>query len=468
MNLYLSDGAAGKGGSYSADVGLPRVRVTSDYVLCLLLLLCFIGGKAWAATAAGSVISNQAQASYLDAASTTRSISSNTVVTTVQQVGAVTMGSNGARNVAPGQVASFPHTITNTGNGNDSYALSSTNSGGFGYSGVQFFADANGDGIADNNTPITTAGPIPAGGTFGFVAVATVPAATAAGGTNSLVVTATSQFTPGASASNTDSTTVSSVSTVDITSNSAGPGAPGAGAGPEASAVTTNTVNPGGTTRFTMYLNNPGNASDTYTLSASTDPSFAALNLPSGWTVVFRDAGGNVITAANVGPGSNTAVFADVTVPGGAGTALTDLYFRAVGNTSGVSDRIHDAVNVVPAAVQTSVVITQALDAACDGTADTAYVQTPITNGANPNSCVRYKVTTTNISSTTVTAVVVTNAIPAYSLYQGTSTPQPATTTQGSFTQLPIDGGAGQFAVNVGVLTAGQAHVLEYGVKIVP
>lgn len=448
-----------------------RLRHGAPVVLTLLLglgLNVLPVTQAGAATAAGSVISNTAQASYLDAGSTSRTISSNTVVTTVQQVGAVTMGSNGSKSVAPGQLASYAHTITNTGNGSDTYTLSSTNSGAFGYGTVQFFADANGDGVADNNTAITTAGPIPAGGTFQFVAVATVPAGTSAGGTNSLVVTATSQFTPGATASNTDSTTVSSVSTVDITSNSSGPSAPGAGAGPETSAVTTNTVNPGGTTRFTLYLNNPGNASDSYTLSASTDASFAALNLPSGWTAVFRDAGGNAITSATVGANSNVAVFVDITVPGGAGIATTDVYFRAVGTTSGSSDRIHDAVSVAASVVHTSVVITQALDAACDGTPDISYVQTPITNGANPNACVRYKVTTTNISSTTVTAVVVTNSIPAYSIYQGASTPVPATTSQGSFTQTPTDGGTGQFAINVGVLAAGQAHVLEYGVKIIP
>ncbi|MGI4847319.1 MAG: hypothetical protein ACRYGK_04170 [Janthinobacterium lividum] len=427
----------------------------------------FGSNQAFAATAAGSAISNQAQASYVDAASTTRTISSNTVVTTVQQVGAVTIGSNGSKNIGPGQTASFTHTITNTGNGPDTFALSTTNSGGFAYSTVQFFADANGDGIADNNVALTNTGVIAAGASFQFIAVATVPSATAAGLSNNLVVTATSQYSA-STASNTDTTTVSSISNVDITSNSAGPGAPGAGAGPEAAAVTTNTVNPGATTRFTMYLNNPGNASDSFTLNASTDASFAANILPSGWVVVYRDAGGNPITSANVGAGSNTVVFADVTIPGGASVALTDLYFRAAGNVSGVSDRLHDAVNVVAVTVQTAVVITQALDAACDGVADTAYMQTPITTGASPNACVRYRVTTTNISNATVTTVVVYNNTPAFSTYQGNSTAHPATTSQGTFSSQPADAGTGQFVIAVGTLTAGRSQVLEYGVKISP
>ncbi|MGI4846799.1 MAG: hypothetical protein ACRYGK_01470 [Janthinobacterium lividum] len=434
-------------------------------VLASTALALFASNHAGAATAAGSAISNQALATYVDSASTSRSVTSNTVMTTVQQVGALTIAANGAKNVGPGQVASYPHTITNTGNGTDTFTLSASNTGGFGYPAVQFFVDANGDGIADNATPITSTDAIAPGATFKFVEVATVPAATAAGATNTITVTATSQFTPSSSATNTDTTTVSSVSTVDITSNSAGSNAPGAGPGPEATAVTTNTVNPGSTTRFTMYLNNPGNASDSFLLAASTDGSFGTTTLPSGWTVVFKDAGGSIITSASVGAGSNAVVYADVTVPGGAGTAVTDLYFRALGNTSGSSDRMHDAVNVVPAQVQTAIVITQALDSDCDGIPNGAYQQTPITTGAVPGACIRYRITTTNISSTTVTSVVVYNNVPLFSVYA--AAPHPAITSAGTFTQTPADGSAGNFIVNVGTMTAGQVNVVEYGVKIV-
>lgn len=430
-------------------------------------LVLFASNHVFAATAAGSAISNQAIATYVDSASASRTVQSNTVTTTVQQVGALTISANGAKNVAPGQVASYPHTITNTGNGTDTYTLSATNSGAFGYPSVQFFLDANGDGIADNATPITSTDAIAPGATYRFVAVATVPAATAAGATNTITMTATSQFTPSSTASNTDTTTVSSTSSVDITSNSAGANAPGAGPGPEASPVVTNTVNPGATTRFTMYLNNPGNATDSFTLSSSTDGTFGSVVLPSGWTVVFKDAGGSTITAASVAAGSNAVVYADVTVPGGAGTAVTDLYFRAVGTSSGTSDRIHDAVNVVPVAVQTAIVITQALDTDCDGIPNGAYQQAVITVGATPGACIRYKITTTNISQTTVTSVIVYNTLPLYSVYQGTSTAHPAITSMGTFTQTPADGGTGNFIVNIGTMTAGQVNVVEYGVKIV-
>jgi uncharacterized repeat protein (TIGR01451 family) len=424
--------------------------------------------QAHAATAAGSAISNQAVANYTDSNATARSVMSNVVMTTVQQVGALTISANGAKTVAPGQPAIYPHTITNTGNGADSFTLSATNAGGFTFPNVQFYLDANGDGIADNATPITSTDSMMVGATFRFVAVGTVPAATAAAATNTITVTATSVFSNSTSSSNTDTTTVSNTSSVDITSNTSGPSAAGAGAGPETTAVTTNTVNPGGTTRFTLYLNNPGNSSETFSLASSTDASFGVTTLPAGWTVVFKDAGGATITNTNVGAGSNVVVYADVTVPSGAGTAVTDVYFRAIGNTSGTSDRIHDAVNVVPVVVQTAIVITQVIDQNCNGFVAAPYQETIITTGAVPNACIRYKVTTTNISANTVTNVVVQNTIPTFATYQGLSTPHPATTTIGTIATTPPDGGMGLFTVNVGTLTAGQSAVLEYGVKIVP
>jgi hypothetical protein len=79
--------------------------------------------NAHAAPAAGTVIGNQATATYNDAGGAPRTATSNLVTTTVSQVKIFTLTANGARTAAPGQTVYYPHTITNTGNGVDTYAL---------------------------------------------------------------------------------------------------------------------------------------------------------------------------------------------------------------------------------------------------------------------------------------------------------------------------------------------------------
>jgi len=132
------------------------------------------------------------------------------VQTTVTQVKSFTLTANGARTAAPGQTIYYPHTITNTGNGADTYALNAPASTSFGAAGphqsMAYFVDANGDGVPDNATPIATSGAIPAGGIFRFVVAATVPAA-AANASTATVTVSVSDTTP-TTATNADTTTV--------------------------------------------------------------------------------------------------------------------------------------------------------------------------------------------------------------------------------------------------------------------
>lgn len=189
----------------------------------LIVLLLFTTGfvlaprSAQAATAAGTMISNQASATYTDATLTARTATSNTVVTVVQQVASLTLTADGAKTVVAGGQVSYPHTLTNTGNGADTFALTNTNSGDFAMASVLFYADANGDGVADDAIPITASGSLAADEVFKFVAVATTPGTAAAGSTNALMLTATSNFDGGVAASNTDTTTVSGRAIVNVT-----------------------------------------------------------------------------------------------------------------------------------------------------------------------------------------------------------------------------------------------------------
>src|SRR6476659_366233 len=105
-------------------------------------------GTAHAAPAAGTVIGNQATASYTDATNTGRTATSNLVQTTVSQVNSFTLTASGARTGAPGQTVYYPHTITNTGNGADTYSLTAPTSSNFAAAaatpGAQnYYIDAN-------------------------------------------------------------------------------------------------------------------------------------------------------------------------------------------------------------------------------------------------------------------------------------------------------------------------------------
>lgn len=422
------------------------------------------GMQAYAATPAGTSITNQASATYLDASSVSRTATSNTVVTVVQQVASVSVSAGAAKTANAGAQVVYAHTITNDGNGNDSFTLASTNSGAFQMTNVQFFADANGDGVADNATPITSTGSLAPGATFRVVAVASLPAGAAAGATNSLVVSATSAFNGAVSASATDTTTAGAAAAIDITANSPGAGAPGAGPGAEASAVTTNTTAAGSTTRFTLYLNNSGASGDTFNLAASIDSSFGSTTLPSGWSVVFKDASGAVITSAAVAANANVVVYADVTVAAGATPGTTDLYFRALSPTSNVSDRIHDAVIVSNAVTAVTLSKTQALDAACDGSADTAFSAANITTGAVPGACIRYEITATNGGGAPAASVVISDAIPASTTYHATA---PASATAGTVV-APGAGQTGTVVATVGVLAPNASVKLSFGVRINP
>jgi trimeric autotransporter adhesin len=132
-------------------------------------------------------------------------------------------------------------------------------------------------------------------------------------------------------------------------------------------------------------------------------------------------------------------------------------------------------VSVVPpvaTATDTSTVIAgqvgllkeHALDAACDGTADTAFGTANITVGAIPGACIRYRITATNLGVANVTTVVVSDATPPNTTYTSTV---PAATTVGTIT-APANGATGTFTATVGTLTPGQTAVVTFGARINP
>jgi len=168
-----------------------------------------------AAPPAGSKIGNQASATYVNASGDTISVTSNKVETIVQQVAGLTLVTDNTETVAPGGKVFLPHTITNEGNGTDAFDLTATEEigGPFDFTNITIFPDANFDGVADSTTPITVTPTLAAGESFGFVIEATVPSGASVDDSETIDVTAVSQFDTGTagvvSAANTDTVTVS-------------------------------------------------------------------------------------------------------------------------------------------------------------------------------------------------------------------------------------------------------------------
>jgi trimeric autotransporter adhesin len=550
-----------------------------------------------------STLNNTARYGYFDGATVQPNVNTNTFTFSVNQTAAATFTGQTVASAAQGSTVTYNNTLTNNGNGTDTFDITvgtgfpvGTAYTLFKADGVSPLLDTNGNGIPDT-------GPVAAGATYNVVLNVTLPSG-ALGGPYSVGKTATSAFNPTVAPVAVDTLTAIVANTVDLTNNSALPGAPGAGPGVEVAAVTTNTVLPGATTRFTLFVNNTSATGDTFNLSASTDATFAALSLPAGWTVVFRNAAGTVITNTGViAGGGNVQVFADVTVPANQ-VAIpapgADLYFRVVSPASGAVDRKHDAVivqtvrsvqlvpnnsgqvfpggsvvyahtltnagnvaentggaNTISLAladsqgVFTSVVYLdanssntidagdvvintpadlgpvaagqavrllvrvsavsgagvgvidtttltattagvingvaapavvtvidgttvisgnlvlvkeQALDANCDGVADTAFGTATVSTGAIPGACIRYRITVTNNGVADVATVVVSDSIPTFTTYHGTIV---AASTQGAVT-APAAGAVGTVSVAVGTLTPSQSVVITFGVRIDP
>ena len=301
------------------------------------------------------VLNNTATSSYNNGAGTV-SGTSNTVPFTVAAANSVSMTGQTIGSAVPGQTISFTNIVTNTGTGVDTFNITITaNSFPAGTSGQLFksdgvtpLVDTNGDGIIDT-------GPLAPGASYNVILKGTLPP-NASGGPFTVTKTATSVADPSKTATANDTLTAVSGAKVDLTNNlPAAAGVPGFGAGPEAAAQVTNSLNAGGSTTFTLVANNTGTSADSYDLAASNTLPFPGA-LPAGWTVTFKAEGGvgakcsttgaTITNTGSIPTGGNSTFCAVVTVPPGFAAGTQDLYFRALSPISALSDVLHDAVTV--------------------------------------------------------------------------------------------------------------------------
>ncbi|MFZ1344153.1 hypothetical protein [Thiothrix eikelboomii] len=202
-------------------------------VLLVVMTLVLIPLETWALTAANTLIRNQASASFKDEAGTAYNVTSNMVETLVQQVAGLELVQTQTKLASAGASVDFPHVLTNTGNGDDSFTLASTEMTGdaYDFTTVSFYADANQDGQADDlSSPITQTPLLKAGESFSFVAIADVPASLSDASQGRYTLTAASVFTPATQATNIDTAEVNSNAVLAVTkSMSATQGMAGSG-----------------------------------------------------------------------------------------------------------------------------------------------------------------------------------------------------------------------------------------------
>jgi uncharacterized repeat protein (TIGR01451 family) len=279
---------------YPSAAATSRLRRAASVLVAAVLAIAAVGSVQAVPPPAGTSISNQASATYTDTSGVSHTVTSNVVQTTVQQVASLTLTQNGAQNATAGSVVYYPHTLTNSGNGVDTFNLTTANAGAFTMSSVQIYAD-NGSG-QPTGSPLTSSGAVNSGATFRFVVAATLPGTATAGQTNTVTVTATSVFDNTKSGSNTDVTTVTNNAAVVITK--------------AVSAASGNA--PSGPYTYTLSYTNTGNS--TATSVALTDAIPTGLTYVAGsgrWSVTgataLSDTGGTSGTAPNTITSSYTA-----------------------------------------------------------------------------------------------------------------------------------------------------------------
>ena len=286
-----------------------------------------LGAHAQSSTpSAGSTIGNRASATYTDGGGVIRTATSNETVTTVQQVAALTLVANRTLTAAPNAPVYFAHTVTNNGNGNDVFTLTAVNAAGSTFSvAPAIYADANGDGVPDDNTVITQTPNLAPGQSFSFVVSGQVPAAQASATTSTTTVQAKSVFDTTQSQSNTDKVTVTPNAVVNLTKAIDQTSGPSPSTGSRTYTLTY--TNNGSTSATNVVIGDVLPTQVTYVAGSgiwSDAPSTALTDLndsgvdPAGINYTFN-TGTKVITAtlASVAPGTTANITFKVNVNSG-------------------------------------------------------------------------------------------------------------------------------------------------------
>ncbi|QYA55146.1 DUF11 domain-containing protein [Acinetobacter johnsonii] len=165
------------------------------------------------------VISNMAVGEYKEEGSTVVQVArSNLVQTTVIPVYNLSLKDNRTEYVRPGQAVYYHHVLTNTGNERDLYNLlgSQIAGGSFTHSNIEIYLDADRNGVADNNTPISQYS-LNAGETVALIIKAIIPSSAAVNSSSQIQLTATSTQQPSLTQNNIDTSRITDQAVLNLT-----------------------------------------------------------------------------------------------------------------------------------------------------------------------------------------------------------------------------------------------------------
>ncbi|RKQ71144.1 putative repeat protein (TIGR01451 family) [Litorimonas taeanensis] len=149
---------------------------------CVATIAAFGAPAVSALTEAGQSIQNQAVATYNDSLGNTYTAQSNLASVVVKQVYFATLDGDQTRVAASNQTAYFPHVLTNTGNGPDTFTISvaqdNTTADSGDFSNLDVYIDSNDNGVVDAGEVLASTVTLAAGEKVSVVVAGLIPTAT--------------------------------------------------------------------------------------------------------------------------------------------------------------------------------------------------------------------------------------------------------------------------------------------------
>jgi uncharacterized repeat protein (TIGR01451 family) len=299
--------------------------------LAALMLTVLAGTLSAAVAPAGSFIGNQGSITFTDSEGSRRTVTSNIVQVEVLQVFAATLEADQTKPAASGGTVLFHHTLTNTGNGADSFSLSTLDLGGdFSFDGITIYED---NGSGQPGAEITAAIALAAGDSINIVIEGEIPATATDGQSGQIELTSVSDNEPTLSIVNTDTANVTDNAIVQVTKSvSPASGVPG-----DTGTFSLQIQNTSTTTAATsVSLTDTLEAAFSYTAETgdinATDADDASDGVDSDGVDYSFAANQVAISIANLAAGADITVTFDFTI-----TAATEA-----GNATNVVDFSYD------------------------------------------------------------------------------------------------------------------------------